>query len=50
MPQFLTAREVEKLIRNGQPIPADAKLTPAARDYLGEHGKSSLDARPAAGS
>jgi L-fuculose-phosphate aldolase len=49
MPQFLTAREVEKLIRNGQPIPAGAKLTPSARDYLSEHGKSSLNARPAAG-
>jgi L-fuculose-phosphate aldolase len=44
MPQFLTAREVEKLIRNGHPIPADAKLTPSARDYLTEHGKSPLAA------
>ncbi len=34
MPQVLTAREVETLVRSGQPVPADALLTPSARDFL----------------
>ena len=43
---FLTARDVEKLIRNGQPIPDGARLTPGAQDYLRDHGKSPFTARP----
>ncbi|MDF9827417.1 L-fuculose-phosphate aldolase [Ereboglobus sp. PH5-10] len=42
MAQFLTARDVEKLIRNGQPVPADARLTPGAHDYLRDHGHSKI--------
>jgi len=34
MPQVLTARDVETLVRSGQPIPSDARLTPSARDFL----------------
>jgi len=36
MPQVLTAREVETLVRSGQPIPEGALLTPSARDYLSD--------------
>jgi L-fuculose-phosphate aldolase len=34
MPQVLTSREVEALVRAGQPVPEGARLTPSARDYL----------------
>ena len=36
MPQVLTAREVESLIRSGQPIPEGVLLTPSARDVLAD--------------
>lgn len=34
MPTLLTARDVEDLLRNGASVPAEARLTPAARDVL----------------
>lgn len=34
MPQVLTAREVQELVRAGQPLPEGALLTPSARDFL----------------
>lgn len=37
MPQILTAREVETLIRSGQSVPDGVLLTPSARDFLQEH-------------
>ncbi|MBI5381481.1 MAG: class II aldolase/adducin family protein [Opitutae bacterium] len=48
MAQFLTAREVEALVRSGQSVPADAKLTPSARDFLVEHARNRRSAAPAA--
>lgn len=36
MPQVLTLSEVEALTKSGQAIPADAMLTPSARDYVNE--------------
>jgi L-fuculose-phosphate aldolase len=36
MPQVLTARDVESLLRAGQAVPADALLTPSARDLVSE--------------
>lgn len=46
MPQVLTAREVETLVRSGQPLPEGARLTPSARDFLDEH-KRAQTVRPA---
>ncbi len=46
MPQVLTAREVETLVRSGQPIPEGARLTPSARDFLDEQ-KRAKSAKPA---
>lgn len=40
MSQILTAREVEDLLRAGQSIPSDAKLTPAARDVLDDRKRA----------
>ncbi|HEY0946723.1 MAG TPA: class II aldolase/adducin family protein [Opitutaceae bacterium] len=34
MATLLTARDVEDLLRRGEPVPADARFTPAARDAL----------------
>lgn len=34
MATFLTARDVEQLLARGEAVPADARLTPAARDAL----------------
>lgn len=34
MPHILTAREVEALLRAGQPVPEDVLLTPSARDVV----------------
>lgn len=34
MPTLLTVRDVEDLLRKGEAVPADARLTPAARDLL----------------
>ncbi|WP_052361577.1 class II aldolase/adducin family protein [Geminisphaera colitermitum] len=34
MSQLLTARDIEDLLKTGAPIPANARLTPAARDTL----------------
>ncbi len=34
MPTILTAREVEAMLRAGQTVPADARLTPSARDLV----------------
>lgn len=36
MPQVLTLSEVEALTKAGQAIPADAMLTPSARDFVNE--------------
>lgn len=36
MPQVLTLSEVEALTKSGQAIPADAMLTPSARDFVNE--------------
>ncbi|OIR08231.1 L-fuculose phosphate aldolase [mine drainage metagenome] len=50
MPQILTAREVETMIRAGQAIPEGVKLTPSARDVLDEHKRgqrSTTAVRPA---
>ncbi len=44
MPQVLTAREIETLVRTNQPLPDNALLTPSARDWLKEHKNQ----RPAA--
>ncbi len=41
MPQVLTAREVETLVRSGQPLPEGALLTPSARDFLDEQKRAS---------
>jgi L-fuculose-phosphate aldolase len=40
MSQFLTAREVEALVRSGQPLPDGAKLTPSARDFLDDQKRN----------
>jgi len=40
MSQFLTAREVEALVRSGQPLPEGAKLTPSARDFLDDQKRN----------
>jgi len=54
MPQVLTAREVETLVRSGQTVPTDALLTPSARDFIRDRqaaaGRASVPApasRPA---
>jgi L-fuculose-phosphate aldolase len=41
MPQILTAREVETLVRSGQPVPDGAMLTPSARDFLDDQKRTS---------
>jgi L-fuculose-phosphate aldolase len=41
MPQILTAREVETLVRSGQPIPDGVLLTPSARDFLDDQKRTS---------
>jgi L-fuculose-phosphate aldolase len=46
MPTLLTVRDVEELLSRGTPVPADARLTPAARDLLGSRA-SLLSAKPA---
>ncbi len=47
MRTVLTAQDIEKMLRNGETVPADAILTPAARDAL--RGRASLlPAKPAA--
>lgn len=48
MKTVLTARDVEALLRNGQAVPADALLTPSARDALRD--RSTASARAARGS
>ncbi|HTZ19368.1 MAG TPA: class II aldolase/adducin family protein [Opitutaceae bacterium] len=40
MSQFLTAREVEALVRAGQPLPEGARLTPSARDFLDDQRRN----------
>ena len=46
MRTVLTAQDIEKMLRNGEAVPADAILTPAARDAL--RGRASLlPAKPA---
>lgn len=40
MPKILTAREVEALLRAGQSVPADARLTPSARDLVEDQRRS----------
>lgn len=40
MPQVLTAREVQDLVRSGQPLPEGVLLTPSARDFLEDHKRS----------
>ncbi|PTY07624.1 class II aldolase family protein [Opitutaceae bacterium EW11] len=44
MPQVLTAREVETLIRSGQPLPEGALLTPSARDFLEDQKRAQRSA------
>ncbi|HUL52665.1 MAG TPA: class II aldolase/adducin family protein [Opitutaceae bacterium] len=39
MRKVITAREAEELLRTGQAAPADAILTPSARDVLRGHGR-----------
>ena len=46
MPQVLTVRDVESLVRSGQPLPEGVLLTPSARDFV-EEQKRSRQARPA---
>ncbi len=47
MRTVLTAQDIEKMLRNGEAVPADAILTPSARDAL--RGRASLlPAKPAA--
>lgn len=47
MRTVLTAQDIEQLLRSGSPVPADAILTPSARDAL--RGRASLlPAKPAA--
>jgi len=46
MRKVITAREAEELLRKGQSAPADAILTPSARDVLQGHGR--LGGPPAA--
>lgn len=50
MPQVLTSREVEALVRSGQPVPEGALLTPSARDFLQDRKRSAAapSLRPAA--
>ncbi|AHF89561.1 aldolase [Opitutaceae bacterium TAV5] len=51
MSQLLTARDIEDLLKTGAPIPATARLTPAARDTLRDKASilpSSGALRPAA--
>jgi L-fuculose-phosphate aldolase len=45
MRQVITAQDIEKLYSNGTPVPADAILTPAARDAL--RSRASVLPRPA---
>lgn len=40
MPQILTAREVETLVRSGQSLPEGAILTPAARDFMDDQKRA----------
>jgi L-fuculose-phosphate aldolase len=40
MPHVLTAREVENLIRSGQPLPEGVLLTPSARDWLDDQKRA----------
>ncbi|ACB74583.1 class II aldolase/adducin family protein [Opitutus terrae] len=48
MPQVLTAREVQDLVRAGQPVPEGALLTPSARDFLEDHKRTARgSSRPA---
>lgn len=44
MASVLTARDVENLLRAGQPVPDGARLTPAARDLLNERKAASAGA------
>ena len=46
MRQVITAQDIETLFSNGTPVPADAILTPAARDAL--RSRASVLPRPAA--
>jgi hypothetical protein len=39
MRKVITAREAEELLRKGESAPADAILTPSARDLLSDHAK-----------
>jgi len=53
MPQVLTAREVEALVRSGQTVPEDAILTPSARDWIDDQKRAKSNsslavAKPAA--
>lgn len=48
MSSFLTANDVEQLLREGRTVPADARLTPAGRDALTRRA-SPLPARTPAG-
>lgn len=40
MRQIITAQDIDALLRSGQPVPADAILTPSARDAL--HARASV--------
>ena len=44
MRKVITAREAEELLRKGESAPADAILTPSARDLL--HGRVKLGGQP----
>ena len=44
MPNVLTAREVETLLRAGQSVPADALLTPSARDFVNDFARAGQQA------
>jgi len=48
MPQILTAREVEALIRSGQSLPEGVLLTPSARDFLDDQKRASQTAKHSA--
>ncbi|WP_221030199.1 class II aldolase/adducin family protein [Actomonas aquatica] len=53
MPKILTAREVEALLRAGEAVPADARLTPSARDLVEDrrrNGRTFTANAPRAGS
>ncbi|MFT3781311.1 MAG: class II aldolase/adducin family protein [Nibricoccus sp.] len=49
MPQILTAREVEALIRSGQSIPEGAILTPSARDFIDDQKRAAQAAKNSVG-